>query len=575
MTAAHASPPLAPVVTNERLDWALRYAAHGYRVLPVWWITSAGHCACAAGAGCGKKAGKHPIHSDWPKIASINEAEIREWWARYPLANVALLMGNGVCAVDIDNTYALEELDSRGLPTETPTQHTGSGGFHRLFKWTGKRLKNAVRFIEGADIRTDGGIIIVEPSSNLRGPYWWEIERDPFETPLAELPAWIADSCALENAVHKPAINIADLWNGIPEGARNGRLFSYACKMRRDKRPELEILAVCLELGSRCLPPMPPQEVTTIVESSGRYADKREDDGLVCAEMFPDFVSLDLKPKVEIVSPWLREKDIVMAYAWRGIGKTWFTLSAAFCISAASPFLKWNIAAPRGVLLVDGEMPAYDLQKRAVQLSAGAECEPHAPFRLISYDMQERGIPSLDTSKGQEYVERHLDGVAVLILDNISTLFRNSAENEAEGWNIAQEWLLKLRKQGLTVILVHHSGKGGQQRGTSKREDILDTVIQLKRPSNYKDVDGARFEVHFEKSRGVSGKGVEAFEAQLAADLRTGASWLVRDIGGCHDEQIVEMVDLKLSQRTIAAELGVTQSKVARAIRRLKKDGKI
>lgn len=566
------------MTASPRLEWALKYAAHGYRVLPVWWITEAGGCACAAGLGCGKKAGKHPIHSDWPKVATTDEAEIRDWWARWPLANVALLMGNGVCAVDIDNGYALEELDSRGLPTQTPTQHTGSGGFHRLYRWTGKRLKNAVRFVEGADIRTDGGIIVVEPSVNLRGSYWWDPENDPF-SPLAELPAWIADVCALENAVKKPTINIADLWNGIPEGARNGRLFSYACRMRRDKRPELEILAVCLELGLRCRPPMPPDEITTIVESSGRYADKREDDGLVCVNVFPEFVSLDLKPKAEIVSPWFREKDISMVHAFRGAGKTWFTMSAAFCIAAGVPFLKWQVPQARGVLVVDGEMPGRDLQKRFLQLAAGAGIDTDkmpAPLRLIPHDLQERGIPSLDTSAGQGLVERYLDDqIAVVIFDNISTLFRSGVENEAEGWNAAQEYLLTLRRQGLAVLLVHHSGKGGAQRGTSKREDVLDSVVQLKTPANYRRIEGARFEVHFEKARGVSGQGVESFEVLLANDAKEGASWTWREIGSCHDEQIVEMVELKLSQRTIASELGVTQSKVARAIKRLKRDGRL
>ena len=354
------------MTNNPRLEWALRYAAHGYRVLPTWWVTPSGGCACAAGAACGKKAAKHPIHSDWPKVASSDEAEIHEWWTRWPMANVALLMGNGVCAVDIDNVYALEELDSRGLPRETPTQRTGSGGYHRLYKWTGKRLKNAVRFIEGADIRTDGGIIIVEPSVNLRGTYAWDAEYDPF-SPLAELPPWIADTCALENAVKRTPIQIADMWDGVPEGARNGRLFSYACKMRRDKRPALEILAVCLELGRRCRPPMPPDEVTTIVESSGRYADKREDDGLVCVPVWPDLMQMDLKPKVQIVAPWLRERDICMVHAWRGIGKTWVTLSLGLAVSTGGVFFKWPVAEPLPAFVRDREAELHVVCAMPVQ----------------------------------------------------------------------------------------------------------------------------------------------------------------------------------------------------------------
>ena len=48
-----------------------------------------------------------------------------------------------------------------------------------------------------------------------------------------------------------------------------------------------------------------------------------------------------------------------------------------------------------------------------------------------------------------------------------------------------QAWLLRLRRQGVAVLLVHHAGRSGNPRGTSKREDVLDTVIQLKHPEDY------------------------------------------------------------------------------------------
>ena len=44
----------------------------------------------------------------------------------------------------------------------------------------------------------------------------------------------------------------------------------------------------------------------------------------------------------------------------------------------------------------------------------------------------------------------------------------------------------------------------------SKREDILDTVLSLKRPDDYEPTEGARFEVHFEKCRGIYGEEASA-----------------------------------------------------------------
>ena len=62
-----------------------------------------------------------------------------------------------------------------------------------------------------------------------------------------------------------------------------------------------------------------------------------------------------------------------------------------------------------------------------------------------------------------------------LILDNLSTLCGSLKENEGDSWTPVQTWLLSLRKRGVSVLLIHHAGKGGNQScptaessGTSK-----------------------------------------------------------------------------------------------------------
>jgi hypothetical protein len=94
--------------------------------------------------------------------------------------------------------------------------------------------------------------------------------------------------------------------------------------------------------------------------------------------------------------------------------------------------------------------------------------------------------------------------------------------------------LLRLRRQGIAVLLVHHAGVNGRQRGTSRREDALDTVIALRHPEDYIPIQGARFEVHFEKLRGMAGEAAAPFEA--AIDLESpesgpnGIRWVTRDL---------------------------------------------
>lgn len=54
--------------------------------------------------------------------------------------------------------------------------------------------------------------------------------------------------------------------------------------------------------------------------------------------------------------------------------------------------------------------------------------------------------------------------------------------------------------------------------GTSAKEDIMDTVISLRRPREYAMAEGARFEVHLTKARGILGDDAKPFEANLITE---------------------------------------------------------
>jgi putative DNA primase/helicase len=115
----------------------------------------------------------------------------------------------------------------------------------------------------------------------------------------------------------------------------------------------------------------------------------------------------------------------------------------------------------------------------------------------------------------QAALEQYLDDGDLLILDNLSSLTAALRDNDPDSWTAIQLWLLRLRRRGISVIIVHHAGKGGDQRGTSRREDVIDTSICLQHPSDYDPTQGARFEVHIVKGRGLHGAPARAFEARL------------------------------------------------------------
>ena len=112
------------------------------------------------------------------------------------------------------------------------------------------------------------------------------------------------------------------------------------------------------------------------------------------------------------------------------------------------------------------------------------------------------------------------------------------------------------------------SAADGHLRATSRREDVLDTVIQLRRPNDYEPEDGARFEVHFTKHRGFAGEDAAPIEAKLTTDGLGRARWELMNLGDKLTEEIRELNADGLSMREIAKRLGVTRGKVTRRLNR-------
>ena len=290
-----------------------------------------------------------------------------------------------------------------------------------------------------------------------------------------------------------------------------------------------------------------------------------------------ELLAQDLPPRRWIAEGLIQDRDVVMVHSWRGVGKTLFIYGLAYAVSSGTPFLRHHVSKPAPVLVCDGEMPREDIQRRFAAIVEAAEIKSQAPLLILSSDMLAVGqwLPSLTTPEGQRIVERNLarlgDAPRVLILDSLSTLCHSETpENDAASWDEMQAWLLKLRRQGVTILFCHHDSKASSQRGTSKREDILSQVVQLLRPKDYTPDQGARFEVHFTKARGVHGADAAPYEAWLAADAQGRQQWTVRELGAIKVGQARELAQAGLSVRDIAKELGVGKSTAQRWLAKAK-----
>lgn len=193
---------------QELKEAALKYAGHGWHVIPIRWVTPEGICSCDRGEECPSPA-KHPVHVGWPAASSCDPDTVAGWWrpdpgpnvlARewYPRANVGIVTGrdSGVWVMDVDTyaggerTLGAYERRNGDLPATFTTQ-TGRGGQHYYFRYPdGFEIRNSAKKALGAglDVRGFNGFVVCPPSISLGGPY----ELNPaHDVQPAEAPEWL------------------------------------------------------------------------------------------------------------------------------------------------------------------------------------------------------------------------------------------------------------------------------------------------------------------------------------------------------------------------------------------------
>ena len=285
---------------------------------------------------------------------------------------------------------------------------------------------------------------------------------------------------------------------------------------------------------------------------------------------FEDFISAELPERPIIVEPWLRRSSLAMVYSERGVGKTWFALSIALSVATGASIGSWGVSESVGVLYVDGEMSSGEMQTRLRLLSEGLP-SLSAPLKLLSSDLiHQKGCPSVKINEAnwRNHISNALQtqkAIRVLILDNVSCLTPGIDENTKESWDQINQWLLELRFSGISVIFLHHAGKGGAQRGTSGREDALDVVIRLSHPIGYKATDGARFTVTFEKSRGLSGGALSPFVFSIGDDADGKTVWLTDAPTASNNKgKIIALLGYGKSPSEIEQLVGCTKQNISK-----------
>jgi hypothetical protein len=163
----------------------MEYARCGLRVIPL------------------RPRSKSPFMKGWPDHATSDERVIRPWF-EVGLANVGIVTGEGIMALDVDarkgGLETLRKLLRWGRFPRTAHARTGGGGRHILLRYDPARWRVRGRndVFPGIDIKADGGLIVAPPSvhPDTRRAYSWY--RAPSKG-IADIPDWLLADLAYEN----------------------------------------------------------------------------------------------------------------------------------------------------------------------------------------------------------------------------------------------------------------------------------------------------------------------------------------------------------------------------------------
>jgi putative DNA primase/helicase len=233
--------------------------------------------------------------------------------------------------------------------------------------------------------------------------------------------------------------------------------------------------------------------------------------------------AMALKPRQRLLGDWFCEADQGFIFAPRGVGKTWIVLIIARALSEGSAAGPWKAHKKAKVFYIDGEMPPDLMRARDTGLES---CTGEIEFLNHEILFERTGkVLNITSPEIQAAITARCVNteVKVLVLDNLSTLASGMKENEADSWELVNSWLLDLRRKGIAVIIVHHSGRNGQMRGTSRREDAAFWAICLDDAKQQADDKrGARFISRFTKPSRNTQEEIPAYEWSIQTDAASG-----------------------------------------------------
>ena len=174
------------------------------------------------------------------------EDELYQWFVTLCYTNLAIVTGkkSGIFVVDCDSPEAYKRILNKYNLSKIPTVKSPNG-YHLYFKYNDSYnvIKNRSRILENIDVRTNGGYIIVPPSTLKEGGQYKWINLD-FSSIDQLLPSKLFDELTEASKSRKTnsKLELDDLFKKIrtaPQGKRNDTLNEVAFTIGHDFVPNI------------------------------------------------------------------------------------------------------------------------------------------------------------------------------------------------------------------------------------------------------------------------------------------------------------------------------------------------
>ena len=442
--------------------------------------------------------------------------------------NVGILTGVDSIVVDVDvkngkqGLKSLEELKARGLPIETYTQKSKSGGYHlELAVKPGHWYASRIGYLDGIDIKGTHGYVVGAGSTTSTGSY--TVERD---LPTAPAPDWLVDlvrreplsergartlaaRCDLDTPEVEAAVRawLANAAPGSEAGEHHAKtVYVMQGAMDRGASPEFAIELMCEVWNTRpdvgrdedalrremqsvpkrkepigCKVPPPIDEVFEIDDQlANAIANLNGSHSYVTSdELVGAALAARAKP---LVKGLLDQGTLSVWYGPSNAGKTFVLLDLADRIASGEPWA--GMASTPGLVFYVAAEGGHGILKRGAALAIDRK-RRGLPFVILRAAVDMAGNPKdvaklmreIRTAEAQFGMK-----AALIVLDTLSRSFGGQDENSAAAMGAFVLSIDKLRDAtGAHLAIVHHSGKDIAKgaRGHSILRAATDTEVEL------------------------------------------------------------------------------------------------